>query len=207
MLKTESCPRSASSLRAGATAAKAGWKRGAKRKAAPASPSMFCDWPGSISMGIPKASSTSAPPLFDVIPRLPCLTRRAPAPAATNMTAVETLNSPSLSPPVPQTSITGRRPAGTSNGTACPKNSSAKAVISPGVSPRRLNAPRKEAFASAATDASRSQAATARSCSRVSSPEAAIAAQSLTAGSPRCDGPTRGLATDPEPAACRGIRS
>lgn len=53
---------------------------------------------------MPRASRTSAPPLFEVMPRLPCLTTRTPQAATMNMEAVEILKRPSLSPPVPQRS-------------------------------------------------------------------------------------------------------
>ena len=59
-------------------------------------------------MRTPKASRTSALPLLLDIDRLPCLATCAPAPAITIATAVETLNVPEPSPPVPQVSITSR---------------------------------------------------------------------------------------------------
>ena len=56
-------------------------------------------------MFTPSASSTSAAPLFDDTPRLPCFATLAPAAAATNIDAVEILNVCDKSPPVPTMSI------------------------------------------------------------------------------------------------------
>ena len=52
----------------------------------------------------PAASKTSALPDLDEIERLPCLATWPPALATTNAHAVEILNKPSPSPPVPQVS-------------------------------------------------------------------------------------------------------
>ena len=54
--------------------------------------------------GCPSASSTSAEPDCDDAERLPCLTTRAPAPAATIAAIVEMLTDIDRSPPVPTTS-------------------------------------------------------------------------------------------------------
>ncbi len=59
---------------------------------------------GGTSSEIPSASSTSAEPHLDEIERLPCLATCTPAPAATNAAAVEMLNVPEASPPVPHVS-------------------------------------------------------------------------------------------------------
>ncbi len=59
---------------------------------------------GSSSTGMPRASSTSAEPHFEVRPRLPCLATLTPAAAATRAEAVEMLKVPWPSPPVPQVS-------------------------------------------------------------------------------------------------------
>ena len=53
----------------------------------------------------PSSVNTSELPLLLVIDRFPCFATFTPAPATTNETAVEILNEPELSPPVPQTSI------------------------------------------------------------------------------------------------------
>ena len=52
----------------------------------------------------PRASITSAAPAVDEAPRFPCLTIRAPAPAATSEDIVERFTVPRRSPPVPTTS-------------------------------------------------------------------------------------------------------
>ena len=61
-----------------------------------------CSGPRSIRT--PNASNTSALPQRLVAERLPCFATDAPAAAATIPAAVETLNVPALSPPVPQVS-------------------------------------------------------------------------------------------------------
>ena len=83
---------------------------------------------GGKSIRTPRASSTSAPPLFEVIPRFPCFTTPTPAPATTNMLVVETLKRSSLSPPVPHTSRSGFPTASslTSGSTARSRNASTK---------------------------------------------------------------------------------
>ena len=53
---------------------------------------------------MPRASRTSADPDFEDAERLPCLTTRAPAPAATIADIVEMLTDIDRSPPVPTTS-------------------------------------------------------------------------------------------------------
>ena len=62
-------------------------------------------WSGISMMLTPSDSSTSAAPLFDDTPRLPCLATLAPAAAATNIEAVEMLKVCDRSPPVPTMSI------------------------------------------------------------------------------------------------------
>ena len=61
---------------------------------------------GGRSMLTPSARNTSALPLLDEAARLPCLATVTPAPATTNAVAVEILNVPLRSPPVPQVSTT-----------------------------------------------------------------------------------------------------
>ena len=53
---------------------------------------------------IPAASRTSALPDFDEIDRLPCFATLPPAAATTKADAVDILNKPRPSPPVPQVS-------------------------------------------------------------------------------------------------------
>src|SRR5271157_4294287 len=62
--------------------------------------------PASADILIPSDSSTSALPHLLDTERLPCLATAAPAPEATNAAAVEMLNVPALSPPVPHVSTT-----------------------------------------------------------------------------------------------------
>ena len=50
---------------------------------------------------MPRASTTSADPHFELMLRLPCLATRTPAPATTKAVAVEMLKVPLASPPVP----------------------------------------------------------------------------------------------------------
>ena len=57
--------------------------------------------------------STSAEPLDDDTPLLPCLATGTPAPAATKLAAVEMLNEPEWSPPVPHRSMGSRSPVST----------------------------------------------------------------------------------------------
>src|SRR5712691_6584150 len=66
-------------------------------------------WAADSSRFTPSASTTSAEPQSDAavrpdIERLPCLATLRPAPATTNAVAVEMLNVPEASPPVPQVS-------------------------------------------------------------------------------------------------------
>ncbi len=59
---------------------------------------------GARSIFAPSASSTSADPQRELTERLPCFATRTPAPAITNEAAVEILNVPAASPPVPAVS-------------------------------------------------------------------------------------------------------
>src|SRR5438132_959796 len=72
-------------------------------KPTPVSPMQAATCAGVSRIFAPSASSTSALPDFDDTERLPCLATRAPAPAATNIAAVEMLNVCEASPPVPTT--------------------------------------------------------------------------------------------------------
>ena len=81
----------------------------------------------------PAASSTSALPERPETERLPCFATLAPAPAATSALAVEMLNVPLVSPPVPQVSIRWVFP--TSTRVARRRITAAAAAISSTVSP------------------------------------------------------------------------
>src|SRR5882724_5396064 len=74
----------------------------------------------------PSVSTTSAEPHSEAplnpdIDRLPCLATLRPAPATTNAVAVETLNVPVASPPVPQVSISISRSVPLSPATSSPR--------------------------------------------------------------------------------------
>ena len=73
-------------------------------------------------------------PHFDVAARLPCLAIVTPAPAATNAAAVDTLNVPAKSPPVPTMSTA----SGSAQRTFTPaaRIAVAAAIRSSGVTPR-----------------------------------------------------------------------
>ena len=100
---------------------------------------------GGRVMFTPSASITSAEPHLEVMLRLPCLATRIPAPAATSAVAVEILNVPLASPPVPHVSTTNSLhsvspswpfefwPKGIDGATA--RMASAKPTISSTVSP------------------------------------------------------------------------
>ena len=70
------------------------------------------------SMRTPRTSSTSAEPQRELAARFPCFATRAPAAAATIAAAVEILNVPLPSPPVPQVStiFSGGGPGGRKTG-------------------------------------------------------------------------------------------
>jgi hypothetical protein len=103
---------------------------------------------------MPRASTTSAEPHFELMLRLPCLATRTPAPAVTSAVAVEILNVPLASPPVPLVSISDSMPRDSAasasrpvpltssasvprigNGAAAPRIASANPTISSTVSP------------------------------------------------------------------------
>ena len=97
----------------------------------------------------PSASSTSALPHFDVNALFPCFTTLAPAPAATNIAAVEILRKPALSPPVPHSSRRGRGSLRSRVGiTAFPSSIRANPASSAAVSPRAWRSRRKRSFVS-----------------------------------------------------------
>ena len=79
----------------------AGWKTGANAKPIPIflTHSWICLAPSEIS--IPRASSRSAAPLFELAARLPCLIVLAPAAVVMMAAVVEILIVDAPSPPVP----------------------------------------------------------------------------------------------------------
>ena len=93
---------------------------------------------GDRSIRAPAASSTSALPLAPDAARLPCYAMFPPAPATTKAAAVEILNVPIPSPPVPQVSIKGLRSMCTR--AASSRITLAAAAISSMVSPFILRA-------------------------------------------------------------------
>ena len=111
---------------------------------------------------MPSASSTSADPAWLEAERLPCLTTRAPAPAATIAAIVEMLTLIERSPPVPTTS--SARP-GIVRGVATWYIASSRPVTSSIVSPLLRRATAKPAiWAGVAAPASTSPIAQAVGC-------------------------------------------
>jgi hypothetical protein len=94
----------ASSRRGTAAWRSAGWNAAAKQKVIPTCSARRATWSGGRSSRMPSASSTSAEPAWLEADRLPCLTTRAPAPAATIAAMVEMFTLIDRSPPVPTTS-------------------------------------------------------------------------------------------------------
>ena len=136
-LKTVRVP---SSTRVGPTWRMAPWCRGAMRKPIPASHKASRTSAMSASMVTPRAASRSAEPEREESARLPCLATGTPQPAATSAAAVEMLNVPLASPPVPQVSMV---PSGASIFSARARIACAPPVISSTVSPRTRSAIRK----------------------------------------------------------------
>mmetsp|Transcript_101101 Transcript_101101/g.286553 ORF Transcript_101101/g.286553 Transcript_101101/m.286553 type:complete len:258 (-) Transcript_101101:195-968(-) len=140
MLKIVRIP---SSVRRRPTCFIAGWYDLAKRKAKPVFVKTAGTCLGASSSCTPRASSTSAAPLFDEALRFPCFTTEAPAPAATKEAAVEMLNVSWPSPPVPTMSITRSPLLGTSNGVAWVRITSAHAWTMAGLHLSRLSNAKK----------------------------------------------------------------
>jgi hypothetical protein len=102
-------------------------------------------WPMRVkgtSMRTPSASSTSAEPLRELAARFPCLATRAPAAAATIAAAVEILNVPDPSPPVPHVSTmcSGRSWPSAKTGAACRRIAVANPTSSATCTGRRFSA-------------------------------------------------------------------
>src|SRR5260221_165261 len=91
------------------------------------------------SSSTPGASSTSALPQRLLAARLPCLATGWQSAATSKPAAVDTLNVPAASPPVPQVS-TARRCAGSDTWIACSRMTRARPVTSSTVSPFRRSA-------------------------------------------------------------------
>jgi hypothetical protein len=83
----------------------AGCKDGANIKPIPISAIHSDTFSGGSVISTPNSVSTSAEPDFEVIERFPCFATGTPAPATTKDAAVEILNVPLASPPVPHISI------------------------------------------------------------------------------------------------------
>ena len=128
-----------SSARIGAQCFIDGWYIGAQRKPTPASLIAFATVSGLASTLTPSSVRTSDAPERDETRRLPCFATFSPAPAATMDDAVDTLNVPWLSPPVPTMSTA---PAGAVMRFILARIIWAAPVISSTVSPRTRSAMR-----------------------------------------------------------------
>jgi hypothetical protein len=146
------------------------WYAGANRNATPTSLIVRAASAGVWSTKAPSASSTSAEPARELTARLPCLATCAPAAAATNATAVETLNVPDSSPPVPQVSSNGRGTSG--NGWSAWRIARARPATSSTVSPRMRSATAKPAICAGVAAPASTSCMTPNACSsdRVSPP-------------------------------------
>ncbi len=179
-----------SSRRGTAACRIAGWKAAAKQKVMPASVASAATRSTGRSSRMPSASSTSALPDFDDAERLPCLTTRAPAPAATIAAMVEMLTDIDRSPPVPTTSSS--RP-GTEIGVERAYIASTRPSTSSMVSPLARRATAKPAICDGVASPSRISPIAQAVCSAVRSRRATSAestsgqlsvARSFTGGSP-----------------------
>ena len=95
---------------------------------------------GAMSILTPSATSTSAAPVCEDSPRLPCLATGTPLPAMTKADAVEMLTLCELSPPVPTMSMA---PSGASTRSILARMVATAPEISLTVSPRTRSAIRK----------------------------------------------------------------
>src|SRR5213594_1660943 len=87
----------------------------------PTSSTQRATFAGVRSRLMPSVSTTSAEPQSDDTDRLPCLATFKPAPATTKAVAVETLNVPAASPPVPHVSISISRSVPVKAATSSPR--------------------------------------------------------------------------------------
>ena len=133
-----------SALRAPAAKRMEGWKVWAKQKVIPTSRAQDSTMDTGMSSCTPRASRQSAEPDLDDEARLPCLTTRAPAPAATSADMVEMFTERRRSPPVPTMSTAG---PGTSSGRAWETIASASPLSSSTLSPLARSATRNPARA------------------------------------------------------------
>ncbi len=163
MLKVVAMP---SSRRGTAAWRMAGWKAAEKQKVIPASSATSATRAGVRSRRMPSASSTSAEPDCDEADRLPCLTTRAPAPAATIAAMVEMLTDIDRSPPVPTTS--SRRP-GTEIGFAAASIAAAMPETSSTVSPLARSATTRPASWTGVAAPAKTSSMAHRACSVVRS--------------------------------------
>ena len=131
----------------------AGWYAGAKRKVKFTASRQSITACSSSGSGMPRHSSTSALPDLLETERLPCLTTRAPAAAASRPAPVDRLRLSELSPPVPTESTVGG-PSGMAGCNARSRIAVAKPRISSAVSPFARN-PASRAPASATSFRSR----------------------------------------------------
>src|SRR3990172_5056264 len=143
------------SRRAAITCFIAVWSSGAYRNPIPTSSTQRATLAGGSSRLIPSVSTTSAEPHREETERLPCLATFSPAPATTKAVAVETLNVPAASPPVPQVSISISRSVPVRAATSSPwvftrtafwRMTWAKPISSSTVSPFIRSAVRKAAI-------------------------------------------------------------
>ena len=150
---------------------------------------------GGRSIATPSASRTSALPHLLVAERLPCLATVTPAAAATSAAAVEMLNVPEESPPVPH--VSRMTSASTSTFSASSLMARAMPTISPAVSPLTRSALRKAPVWAAPVRPPMISSSTARassslrSCPAVSSASAALRTSFGTRGLLRRGGPVR----------------
>ena len=140
MLKTVRTP---SSRRTGPAKRIAGWNAGANMKPMPTSSMHRFTEAGLSSSFTPFASSMSALPTVLEAARLPCFATFTPQAAVTTAAAVEMLNVPIPSPPVPTTSTTSP-PVSTCS--AFSRMTSAMPLISSTVSPFMRSATRNAAI-------------------------------------------------------------
>ena len=198
MLKAVGMP---SSRRDGPAWRSAGWKRGAKQKAMPATARHSATPAGLSSRFTPRASRRSAEPQLDDAARLPCLHTGTPAPATTRLARVETLMVWLRSPPVPTTSTARARTSSSSGTSSAAASMAARSPVSSSTdSPFMRSATTKPASCAGVAVPCRISAMAARACSVVRSRPASSgpstagqppsSASSSTSGDDRGRGPT-----------------
>ena len=153
-----------SSCLTAATCRIAGWCARANMKPKPSSSIECAMRSGDCSSVMPSSSSTSAEPAAELAARFPCFATAAPDAAATIAAAVEMLNVPAPSPPVPTMSTTGERLGVT--GTTCSRIASAKPAISSAVSPFVRRATRNPAIWAGVSSPSMTEPISSRASAR-----------------------------------------